>query len=192
MMDTQAQSRQARRRGLGQRAALAALLAVAVSPAADANTTRVIVDGFYYDIGSEFTNSPPTSTTPSNRYAPWFGSGDTAGAFAIAAFDAGVGTESTVRFAYGKSGTTNNAEAARPNVDGSGGIEAYYAGINGSAVFAYVDGAPVVVPEIDGAALAQGALAIAGVGLWFAGRGRAGHARGDTRMGASLSAAPVH
>ncbi|MEX0450111.1 hypothetical protein V6X63_10165 [Spiribacter sp. 221] len=168
-MDTQAQSRQARRRGLGQRAALAALLAVAVSPAADANTTRVIVDGFYYDIGVELKGNPTTSPTPSERYAPWW-SGNAnestdAQTFAEAAFERGI---SNVQFAFAQNQDNEYEWYKIIDSEPVTGSTAPGSARN----YAFVDGAPVAVPEIDAAAIGQGVLALGAIALWASGRRR--------------------
>ncbi|MEX0450109.1 hypothetical protein V6X63_10155 [Spiribacter sp. 221] len=179
-------SRTIRRPGALAAAAVAGAIAI-TSGVASANTTSVVVEGFRYQIGVETTSNPPDSSDVSSGYAPWFGSLDLARDYAKAAYAAGVGKSDPVYFAYGRAGEINQAVFATSATDTPSTSSG-----SGEKDFAFVDGAAVEVPEIDGAALAQGALAIAGIGLWFAGRGRAAHARGDTRMGASLSAAPVH
>ncbi|MEX0448778.1 hypothetical protein V6X63_03360 [Spiribacter sp. 221] len=153
-------------------AALAALLAA--TPAMGEVTETIIVDNQYYTIGwaSGRTDSDPEFAGKDVRGTSWYGNGVLSRKLAIESAQGPLaGTSSGGWFVDFISGA-GNPTTGYATTGAAGTVADSDFATNATVTFAYELAAPTPVPEIDGAALAQGTLAIAALGLWAGARRR--------------------
>ncbi|MEX0448780.1 hypothetical protein V6X63_03370 [Spiribacter sp. 221] len=173
---------QASLKATGLAAAMAALLMSAGAASAADPTEVIIVDNIEYTIawavGSK-DNGWGDRSEQDITSTSWYGNVGTAADLATQSAQGALGNSNrgSAWFIYADAESTSSNAIKGYDTVANTGSKANSTFSDGQIVtFAYELAAPVVVPEIDGAALAKGALAIAALGLWA---GAGARRRGD-------------
>ncbi|MEX0450107.1 hypothetical protein V6X63_10145 [Spiribacter sp. 221] len=160
--------------GWGRPVATAVLVTVAVvlcftAGAAQAFTDKIQVGNKFYYIDYSVTSYNQSSTALEDT--AWWRSTTLAGDLARASDRTGNAGEGAY-FLYSSSGVDVSVWGAAKVADKDAGNYIKRGGADDTFTYAIQAQAPTFVPEIDGAALSQGALVTGALGLWVFGRRR--------------------